>query len=128
MQSADDVKLGHSLGVSGGGRLKCFLERHGVGAGRVLLAAEGAETAGGYTNICWIDVPVDIEIRAVAVHPFPDVIREPADGKNIAGAVEIDSVCGIEPLPCHHLIENGLKARVVSLEWMQSGHCIHHIK
>ena len=88
MQSADDVKLGHCLGVAGGGCLKCFFERHGVSAGRVLLAAEGAETASGYTNIGGIDVPVDVEIRAVAVHPFADVIREPADGENVAGAVE----------------------------------------
>ena len=63
MQSADDVKLGDRFGVSGGGRLPRFFERHGVGAGRVLLAAEGAETAGGYTDVGWIDVPVDIEIR-----------------------------------------------------------------
>ena len=37
-------------------------------------------------------MPVDIEIRGVAMHPFPNVIRHPADGQDIACPVESESV------------------------------------
>ncbi len=68
MQAADDVKLGDGFGVSGGCGFEGFFERHGVGAGRVLLAAKGTETAGGHAYVRRIDVAVDVEVGAVAVH------------------------------------------------------------
>ena len=78
MESADDVKFRDSLAVSGGGRFKRLLQGHGVGAGRIFLAAEGAEAAGRDADICWIDVAVDVEIRFVTVHSLADVVGHPA--------------------------------------------------
>src|ERR1019366_4060547 len=42
MQPTDYVKLSDRFGVTGGGRLEGFFERHGVGARSVFLAAKGA--------------------------------------------------------------------------------------
>jgi len=92
MQTANYVKFGNRLGVAAGRRLERFFQRHGVGAGRVLLAAEGAETAGGNADIRGVDVAVDVEVRHVAVHSLPNVIRQPADGENIRRAIKLDAV------------------------------------
>ena len=51
MQSADDVELGDRLAIAGSGGLESLFERHGVGAGRVLLAAKGAQAAGRDADI-----------------------------------------------------------------------------
>ena len=50
--------------------MKSLFERHGIGAGRILLAAEGAEPTGRDTHIGRVDMAVDVEVGAVAVHPF----------------------------------------------------------
>src|ERR1700674_1834495 len=78
MQTADDVELRNRFAVARGSRLKRFLEGHGVGAGRVLLPAEGAEAAGGHANIRRIDVAIDVEVRLVAVHALTHAIAPPA--------------------------------------------------
>ena len=55
MQSADNVELRDRLGVSGSRGLERFFESHGVGAGRIFLAAKSAQSAGRHTNIRRID-------------------------------------------------------------------------
>ena len=122
MQSADDVKFGDGLAVSGSGGFESFIERHGVGAGSVLLAAEGAQAAGRDANVGGIDVSVDVEIRLVAVHALANVIGHPAHGENIAGAVESEGIGGVEPLTGQHFGVNGQQARVVGLERVKGQH------
>src|SRR6266853_1806398 len=70
MQSPDNVKLSDRFGVPRSRGLKSVLERHGVGAGRIFLAAECAESASGNAHVRRVDVPVDVEISPVAVHAF----------------------------------------------------------
>ena len=103
IRSADNVKFGDGLAVSGSGGFERLIERHGVGAGRIFLAAEGAEAAGGDTDVGGVDVSVDVEIRLVAVHAFANVIGHPAHGENIAGAVESEGIGGVEPSPASTL-------------------------
>ena len=42
-------------------------------------------------------MPVDVEIRRISMHPFANMIRHPADGENIARAVEGQCVFGVQP-------------------------------
>lgn len=44
------------------------------------------------------------------------MVGHPADGENVARAVERKGVLGVEPLASHHLGMHGLKPRVVRLE------------
>ena len=103
MQSADDVKLGDGLAVSGSRGFEGLFERHGVGAGRIFLAAKGAQAASGDANIGGIDMAIDVEISLVAMHALADVVRHPADGKNVAGAVESEGVGLVQALAGHAL-------------------------
>src|SRR5580704_9521530 len=130
MESADDVELGDGLGISGSGGFKSFFERHGVGAGHVLFAAEGAQAAGGDTDIGGIDVAIDVEVGAVAVEALADVVGHPSDGENVAGAVERERVFGGEAFAGKHFGVNRLETRVVGLkrvglEWVYVRHCKH---
>ena len=121
MQPADDVKLGHRFGVAGSRGLEGLFERHRVGAGSVFLAAEGAQAAGRHANVGRIDMAIDVEVRLVAVHALADLIRQPADGEDVAGAVERESVVVGQAFAGQHLVVNGLEAGVVGLEWMHAG-------
>src|SRR5581483_11230223 len=70
MQSANNMKLGHRLGITGSGCLPCLLKCHGISAGSILLAAKSTEPAGGHAHVRWINMPVYIEISGVAVQFF----------------------------------------------------------
>ena len=118
MQSADNVKFRDRLGVSGGRGLESFLQRHGVGAGRIFLAAEGAQTAGGHADVGGIDVAVDVKVRLVPVHALANVVGHPSHREDVAGSVQREGVIGGEALAGHHFRADGLEARVVSLKCM----------
>ena len=124
MQAADDVKLRDCLGISRCCRLESFFESHRVGARRVFLPAEGAETASRDADVRRIDMPVDVEVRTVAVHPLAHVIGKPPDGQDVSRPIKLQGIGGVEPFARHDFVVDRLKARVVSLEWMKSGHCI----
>jgi hypothetical protein len=98
------MKFGYCLTVAGSGCLECFLESHSVCARRVFFYAESAEAAGGNANIRWVDVSVDIEISLVPVHALADVISQPADRKNIASAVQRNSVIEVETRAGHDFL------------------------
>ena len=101
-KSADDVELGDRFAVSGSRGFESFFERHGVRAGRVFLAAKGAEPASRNANICGINVAIDVEVRLVAMHALAHVIRQPADRENVAGAIKRKRVVGSETLASHN--------------------------
>ena len=126
MKSADDVELGHRLGVSGGGGVPNFLQRHGVSAGRILLAAKRAQAARRHANVRVIDVPVDVEVGDVAVHPLAHVVRQPADRQNVARTVQRQRVVFRQPLLRHHLLGDSLQPRIVRLKGMLrlTGECL----
>src|SRR5215472_18921013 len=86
MQPADYMELRDGLRVAGSRGFVSFFQRHGVSARRILLPAEGAQTASCHTNIRGIDVAIDVEIRHIAVHALTHMIGQPAQGQNIYGA------------------------------------------
>jgi hypothetical protein len=106
VQSADNVKLCHRLRVARCSGLKRLIQCHGVGAGRVFFSSESAQATGGNTNIRWIDVPVYIEIGLVAMHAFPDIVRQPPDGENVGGTVQSERVIRIKTRACKHFLVN----------------------
>ena len=116
LQAADDVELGHRLGVAGGCRLPGLFQRHGV-AGRVaLLAAKGAQPAVGHANIGGIDVAIDVEVGHIAVHPLAHMIGQPAHRQHVGGAVEHQTIVEVQPLAGQYLGRNRLKALVMALK------------
>ena len=122
MQAADDVKLGDRFRVAGGRRLKGLFQRHGVGAGRIFLASERAQAAGGDADVRRIDVAVDVEVRGVAVHPLAHPVGQPADGENVAGAVKGESVGLVQALSGQDFVLDRMETGVVGLKWMRAGH------
>src|SRR6478672_3844536 len=116
MQSANDVEFRDCLGVARRGRFKSFFQRHGVGAGSVLLAAESTQPASRHANIGGIQMAVDVEVCLVAMHAFADVVGHPAYGQNIAGTVESKSVIGIQSIASHNLVMDWAQPGVISLE------------
>ena len=116
MQAADDVKLGHRLGVARARSLPRLFERHRVRSGLALLAAEGAQPAGGDADIGRIDVAIDVEVGHIAVQPLAHQVRQPAHRQNVAAAVERHAIVEAEPLAALHLLRNGQKSWIVCLE------------
>src|SRR5208337_3023843 len=116
MKPANDVEFRDRLGVSASGSCEGFFERHGVGAGRVLLAAKRTEAAGGDADVRGIDVAVYVEIRLVAVEALAHGIRYPADCENVARAIKSQSVVSIEPHSSHDLVMDGREARIIRLK------------
>src|ERR1035438_5606894 len=83
VQAADDVKLRNRFAVAGSSGVPDFFQRHGVGAGGVLLAAKGAQAAGGHANIGVIDMAVNVEVGDVAVHPLANGGGQPDNRQNV---------------------------------------------
>src|SRR5437879_5369366 len=109
MQSADDVELGDRLAVARTCSLESFVESHGIGSGRVFLASERAQAARGDANIGGIDVAVDVEIGFIAVPTLTHMVRHPARGEDVAGAVQGECVVNTEPLAAKDLGMDRLK-------------------
>src|ERR1700676_61829 len=116
MQTAYDVELRNRFAVAGGSGLEGFFKRHGVSAGRVFLSPESAEAAGGHANIRGIDVAVDVEVGLVAMHALAHGIRQPADGQDVGGAIERESVVGIQTLMGEDFVLDSTKSTVVALK------------
>jgi hypothetical protein len=116
MQTADDVEFGHSLAVTGGSSLPRFFQGHGVSAGAIFSAAEGAQPAGSHANVGWVDVAVDVEIGNVAVQAFADKVCQPSYGQDIAGSVESDAIVEIEALVCQDLFRDRPQTGIVGLK------------
>src|SRR5581483_3393288 len=92
MQTAYDVELCDGLGVTRRGGLECLFQRHGVCPGSVLLAAKGAQAAGGNADIGGIDMAIDVEVSLVPVQALANVIRKPADSQNVSSAIKSQSI------------------------------------
>ena len=116
MQPTDDVELGDGLGITGGGRLKRFFQRHGVSARRVLLTPERAQAARSHANIRRVQMAVNVEICLVAMHAFADVVGHPAHSQNVAGPIESQGVIRVQAHAGYNLVVDRYEAGVVSLE------------
>src|ERR1700728_2371173 len=92
MQSADDVKLGDCLGKPLSCGIPCLFESHSVSVRLALLAAKGAEPARGDTDVCGIDMAVHVEVGQVSMQPLADEIGHPANGEDVAAAIQCKTV------------------------------------
>ena len=133
MQAADHVKFGGAFADALFGALPDLFEREGVGAGRVGVAAEGAELAMRHADVGRIDVPVDVEVADVAVALLANVIGEPAEREQVGRAIERDAVVEAEPLAGHHFGGDGLRAarrrlpeQSLSLPYLRHAHASPH--
>src|SRR5580704_732507 len=92
MKPADDVKLRDGLAISRSRGFERLFQGHGVSARSVFLFPEGAKPASRHANIGGIEMTVDVEVSPVTVHALTDGIRHPADGENVAGAIESEGI------------------------------------
>ena len=72
---------------------------------------------------------IDIEVGYVAVHPLAHVVCEPANRKYVAGAVENETIFGVETLACLYFDGNRFEPWVVSAKTgnrhVLGGFCLH---
>ena len=116
MKASDNVEFGDGFGVSRGCGFESLVERHGVGAGRVFLAPEGAEAAGGDADIRGIDMAIDVEIGFVAMHALTNGIGQPADGEDISGTVKSKGIVDVEASALRDLFGDWVETGFVGLE------------
>src|SRR5580765_6637218 len=116
MESTDDMELGDGFSVASACSLPGLFKRHGVSACLALLAAEGAETAGGNADVRRVDVPVDVEVSDVSVEFFADVIGEPTDSEDVAATIERHAVVEAEPHTGEDLLGNRAEGGVIGLK------------
>ena len=87
MQTSDDVELGHRFRPAFARLPEGLVERHGVGPGRVRLAAESAERATGHAHVGGVEVAVNVEVGGVAVELLANVVGQVPDGQQVVGVV-----------------------------------------
>ena len=107
MQSADDVKFRDSFVVAGGRGFEGLFKSHRVRAGRIFLSSKGTQAARGHADIGRIQMAIDVEVSAIAMHALADVIGHPANRENISGAIEGERVLGIQAFARNNLVMDG---------------------
>jgi hypothetical protein len=117
MQSADDVEFQRAFAHTLFGARVNFFQGKVIRAGRVGIAAESAQFAMRHAHVCGIDVPVDVEVRNVAVLFFTHVIRQPPDRQQIGRAVKRDALAHGEPFACQNFFRNRLQPLVSDREF-----------
>src|ERR1700686_2108285 len=122
MQPANNMKLRNRFAISRRRSLKSLVQRHGVSARRVLLTPKSAQPASRHANIRRINMPVDVEVSLVPMHPLANPISQPTHGKNIARPVKHKRISLVQALASKNLIFNREQPRVVSLEWVRVRH------
>ncbi len=129
MQTADDVKLGDGLAVTGSRRLIRLFQGHGVTGWIALLAAECAELAGRHADVGRIDVAIDVEVGYVAMHPLADMVGEPADCEYVVRTVQSQPILGVETLTRLYFGGNRFEPRVIGAKTgnlhVRSGFSLH---
>src|SRR5579864_953108 len=130
MQSAHNVEFRHSFGVTRSRCLVSLFQRHRIRARSILLPAKRAQSARRHANVRRIDMPVDVEISLVAVHPFAHRVRHPTDGKDVSGPIKSQRIIGVQALAGNNLGVDWLNAPIVSLKrmvWERGRHSIYDI-
>ncbi len=90
------------------GALVNLFKREGIRAGRVGIAAKGAQLAVRDAHVGGVDVAIYIEKAGIAVTLFADGVREPAHGEQVRGAIEHQAIVKAQPLACKDLGSDGL--------------------
>src|ERR1051326_6408571 len=124
------MKLCDCLAVSRRRRFKSFFQRHSVCAWSVLLSPDSTQTACSNANVRGINVPIDVEIRLIAMHALANVVRKPPYGQNVSRLVKRQSVTGAQPFRGEYLVFNWIKPFIFSLKnpslkRMRGGHWLN---
>ena len=61
-------------------------------------------------------MPVDVEVRPIAMHAFADKIGHPPDRKNVARPVQREGIIVVKAFPGQNFFVDRRKARIVGLE------------
>ena len=117
MQAADHVEFRGAFAHALFGALVNFLERERVRAGRIGIAAKGAQLAVRDADVRGIDVAIHVEEAGVAVALLAHVIGEPADGEQVRRTVERDAVVGGQALAGQDFVGDRLQVRVVDVKF-----------
>src|ERR1019366_6259710 len=116
MQPPNNVKLSNRLGVAGSGRREGFFKRHGVSARSILLAPKSTQPASRHANIRRIDMPIDVEVSLVPMHPLTDPVGQPPHGQNVARPIKRKRIALVQASARKDFIFDRKQARVVGLE------------
>jgi len=122
MQPADNMELSDRFGVTGSGRLEGFFKRHSVSARSVFLAPKCAQPASRHANIRRIDMPIDVEVRLVAMHPLTNPIGQPTHGQDVARPIKGKRIALVQAFAGKDFIFDRNEPRIVRLEWVRNRH------
>ncbi len=128
VQPADDMKLRGALAHALLRSPVNLLERVRVRAGRIRVAAKGAQLAMGNADVRGIDVAVHVVVGDVAVTLFAHVIRQPADTQQVRRTVERDAVFHRETHAGEHFLRNRLESFIGKRQFSHgaSTHLLFH--
>ena len=59
---------------------------------------------------------IDVEVRLVAMHPLPNPVGQPPDGKNVARPIKDKRVALVQAFAREHFIFDREQAPIVRLE------------
>src|ERR1017187_2816841 len=113
MQAAHDMEFGDRFAPAFARALPYLVERHGVCLGIAHALAESAQPATRHTNVGGVNVPVDVEVSGIAVHPLANQVGQIPQRQDIAGAVERYAIVEGEPLAGFHFSTDGNQASVI---------------
>ena len=110
MEAAHDVQLGRAPLAGLPRPLDHLVAVHHIGLGLVQIGPEGTEVASVNAHIRRIDVRVDIVVAEIAVVPLAHQVGHRAEGEEVVGVLEGESVLETQPLPGFHLLPDRLQS------------------
>src|SRR5579883_1695625 len=87
MQAAHNMKFGHGFRISPACRFPNLFKRHGVAVRIFRFLSKGAKPAACYADIGRIYMPVDVEIRHIAMHSLTHQVGHKAESQNVGAAI-----------------------------------------
>jgi hypothetical protein len=121
------VKLGYRFAVAGSSGFERLLQRHGVRARGIFLAAKCTQPTSRNTDVGGIDVAIDVEVSLVAMKALTNVIGQPPESKNVVRAIQRERGFGVEPLARSYFWRDGFQTRIVGYKRVSRGHCFDDI-
>ena len=69
---------------------------------------------------------IDVEVSLVPMHPFPNPVRQPTHGKNVARPIKSKRIGLVEPFAREDFIRDRKQARIVGLKWARVPHLFNN--
>jgi hypothetical protein len=73
-----------------------------------------------YTNVGGIDVAINVEVGYIAVFFLANMIGQPADGKQVRGAIEVDAIFKREAFARQNFVGDRLQSGVGKNQFAQA--------